>query len=164
MHRSPVRHVSAALRGALAQRGRRLAPDSGRLLLVAALLLVTGLVVAALPAQGAGRTTGLAVDAASRTVAIAPNEARRPDDRHDSDWRRGHGRHSTAPPTAAADPNANCSLIVPADPASAAGLTTPYRLTATDPHQGACHETNADQSAFVEAAIFDPIAHSVAIY
>jgi len=47
-------------------------------------------------------------------------------------------------------------LIVPPAPLSAAGLATPYRFVATDPGAGACHEANADQSAFVEAAILDP--------
>ena len=37
--------------------------------------------------------------------------------------------------TAAVNPN--CTLIVPADPLSAAGLATPYRLKATDPGSGA---------------------------
>jgi hypothetical protein len=54
---------------------------------------------------------------------------------------------------AAADPNASCTLVVPANPLSAAGLATPYQLTATDPAAGPCNEANADQSAFVEAAV-----------
>jgi len=54
---------------------------------------------------------------------------------------------------AAADPNANCSLIVPANPLTAAGLATPYQLTATDPAAGPCNEANAAQSAFVQGAI-----------
>ncbi|GLY67749.1 hypothetical protein Atai01_43680 [Amycolatopsis taiwanensis] len=49
--------------------------------------------------------------------------------------------------------NADCTLIVPADPLSAPGLATPYQLTATDAAAGPCHEANAEQSAFVEAAI-----------
>jgi hypothetical protein len=61
-----------------------------------------------------------------------------------------------------ADPN--CTLVVPAQPTTAAGLATPYLLAATDPRQGACHETNSDQSAFVEAAVFDPAQHTVSIY
>src|SRR2546430_4370688 len=60
-----------------------------------------------------------------------------------------------APPPAGAD-NPNCTLLVPAQPLTAAGLATPYRLVATDRRAGACHEANADQAPFVEAAILDP--------
>jgi hypothetical protein len=56
-----------------------------------------------------------------------------------------------APPPA--NPNLNCTIIVPPNPTSPAGLATPYRLKATDPTAGPCHEANADQSAFVEAAV-----------
>ena len=61
-------------------------------------------------------------------------------------------------------PNPNCTLIVPANPLSAQGLATPYQLTATDPAGGDCHETTADQSAFVQAAILDPATGQIAIY
>ena len=50
----------------------------------------------------------------------------------------------------------NCTLIVPAAPLTAAGLATPYQLTAIDPAAGQCHEANTGQSAFVEAAILSP--------
>src|SRR3984957_15005795 len=60
--------------------------------------------------------------------------------------------------------NPNCTLIVPADPLSAAGLAAPYRLKATDPAAGACNEANAAQSAFVEAAIFDPATGTSSVY
>lgn len=65
---------------------------------------------------------------------------------------------------AVAAPNTNCSLTVPADPTSAAGLATPYRLTATDAKAGPCDESNADQSAFVEAAVLDPATGAIGIY
>ena len=55
-----------------------------------------------------------------------------------------------------ANPNVNCTLIVPANPLSAQGLATPYQLVATDPAAGPCNEANAGQSAFVEAAILGP--------
>ena len=61
---------------------------------------------------------------------------------------RGHHRPAPKP----ADPDQNCTLIVPPAPLSAAGLATPYRFLATDRRAGACHESNANQSAFVEAA------------
>ncbi|WP_063770534.1 hypothetical protein [Streptacidiphilus carbonis] len=53
----------------------------------------------------------------------------------------------------AAAPNPNCSLIIPANPLTAQGLATPYQLTATNAGGGPCNEANANQSAFVEAAI-----------
>jgi hypothetical protein len=167
MHRPPAERPSAALRAALARCSRRLAPDSGRMLLVALVLTLTGSVFAALPDSGragSAEATSLAVDAASQTVAVTANDSRTSGDEHTSDWRRRHRAEGNTPQTPAAATNGNCSLIVPADPTSAAGLTTPYRLTATDPRQGTCHEANADQSAFVEAAIFDPATHTVAIY
>ena len=54
---------------------------------------------------------------------------------------------------APAAPNPNCSLIVPANPLTVQGLATPYQLAATDAGGGPCNEANANQSAFVEAAI-----------
>jgi hypothetical protein len=65
---------------------------------------------------------------------------------------------------AQSDPNPNCSLIVPANPLSAEGLATPYQLLATDSTAGECHESNSDQSAFVQAAILDPATGQVSIY
>ena len=64
---------------------------------------------------------------------------------------------TTTTTSAAATPNPNCTIIVPANPLSAAGLMTPYQLTATDPAMGPCNESNVGaQSAFVEAAILSP--------
>ncbi|WP_269856695.1 hypothetical protein [Streptomyces sp. RPT161] len=60
---------------------------------------------------------------------------------------------AAANPAAAANANPNCTLIVPANPLSAQGLATPYQLTATNPAMGPCNEANANQSAFVEAAV-----------
>jgi len=62
------------------------------------------------------------------------------------------------------DVNPDCTLIVPANPLSAQGLATPYQLTATDGHKGACHESNLNQSAFVQAAIIDPATGKISIY
>ena len=69
-----------------------------------------------------------------------------------------------APAASTAVPNPNCTLIVPPEPFTAKGLATPYQLTATDPGQGPCSEANTAQSAFVQAAIFDPATHSISIY
>jgi hypothetical protein len=64
----------------------------------------------------------------------------------------------------AANPNPNCSLVVPANPLTAAGLSTPYQLVATDPAAGACAEANVNQSAFVEATIIDPATGAASVY
>ncbi|WP_280690513.1 hypothetical protein [Kitasatospora sp. GAS204B] len=72
---------------------------------------------------------------------------------------------ATTPPAAPpAQPNPNCTLRVPANPLTAQGLATPYRLTATDPAQGACHESNANQSAFVQATVIDPGTGTISVY
>src|SRR5437870_3317230 len=72
----------------------------------------------------------------------------------------------TLPVTALAQavPNPDCTLIVPPAPLTAAGLATPYQLVATDPAKGPCHELNADQSAFVQAAILDQATGTISIY
>jgi hypothetical protein len=64
----------------------------------------------------------------------------------------------------AAAPNANCTIIVPANPLSAQGLATPYQLTATDPAAGPCNEANSAQTAFVQGAIVNPATGAVSIY
>jgi hypothetical protein len=60
-------------------------------------------------------------------------------------------------------PNPNCTLVVPPDPLTAAGLATPYQLMATDAAKGPCAETNGAQSAFVQGAIISP-AGQVTLY
>jgi hypothetical protein len=67
-----------------------------------------------------------------------------------------------APP--AADPNPDCTLVVPANPLSPKGLATPYQLTATDPGQGGCDEADDSQSAFVEATVVDPATGALSVY
>ncbi|WP_280724199.1 hypothetical protein [Kitasatospora sp. MAA4] len=68
----------------------------------------------------------------------------------------------TAPGGALSDPN--CTLTVPAAPLTARGLATPYTLTATDPANGPCHESNAGQAAFVQATVLDPASGAIAVY
>ncbi len=60
--------------------------------------------------------------------------------------------------------NPNCTIVIPNSPFTAAGLATPYQLTATDPTQGKCDEANTNSSAFVQAAIFDPATGQISIY
>ncbi len=65
---------------------------------------------------------------------------------------------------AGAADNMDCSLIVPPNPLSAQGLATPYRLVATNPANGACHEANKTQAAFVQGAVIDPKTGAISIY
>lgn len=65
---------------------------------------------------------------------------------------------------AATATNGDCTLIVPPDPLSARGLSTPYQLVATDAANGPCNEANATQAAFVQAAELDPVTGKIAIY
>jgi hypothetical protein len=65
---------------------------------------------------------------------------------------------------AAADPNPDCSLTIPANPLTAKGLATPYQLFATDTANGACDEANTAQSAFVEATVVDPATGALSVY
>jgi hypothetical protein len=64
----------------------------------------------------------------------------------------------------AAVPNPDCTLIVPENPLSAKGLSTPFQLVATDPNGGPCNEANGAQGAFVEAAVFNPANSQISIY
>ena len=65
---------------------------------------------------------------------------------------------------AAANPNVNCTLIVPENPLSPRGLATPYQLTATNPKDGPCNEANAGQSAFVQSVIYDRATGKFSVY
>lgn len=60
--------------------------------------------------------------------------------------------------------NTNCTLLVPANPLSAKGLATPYQLSATDPAAGPCNEANTDQSAFVQAVIYNTATGAFSVY
>jgi len=66
---------------------------------------------------------------------------------------------------ATAVPNPNCTIIVPANALSAAGLATPYQLVAPDAAaNGPCNEANVNQSAFVQGTIYDPATGKFSIY
>lgn len=64
--------------------------------------------------------------------------------------------------------NPNCTIVVPDNPLTAAGLATPYQLLPTDTNPDdtgfECHETNSNSSAFVQAAIIDPATGKISIY
>jgi len=72
---------------------------------------------------------------------------------------------STATTTAA---NVNCDIIVPANPLTAKGLSTPYQLTGPDgmsPEQSGCTMTNAAAlGAFVQATILNTQTGKLYVY
>src|SRR5579859_2193216 len=64
----------------------------------------------------------------------------------------------------AAAVNGDCTLIVPANPLTAKGLATPYKLVATNADNGPCNEANKGQAAFVQGAVIDPATGQISIY
>ncbi len=60
--------------------------------------------------------------------------------------------------------NMDCTLIVPKNPLTAQGLATPYQLVATDANNGPCNETNGNQTAFVQGAVFDTETGQISAY
>src|SRR5580698_6873295 len=79
---------------------------------------------------------------------------------------REHKKLMPPPPPAetVSGPNTDCTLIIPKSPLTPTGLATPYQLTATDPADGPCNESNTAQSTFVSAAIFDPATGNISVY
>ena len=75
---------------------------------------------------------------------------------------------SASPAVTVAAANVNCDIIVPANPLTARGLSTPYQLTGTDgmsPAQSGCTMTNAaNLGAFVQATILDPATGQLSVY
>jgi hypothetical protein len=190
MHHRPSGSPIDSLRAALARSSAHLSRRRGALLaLTLAVAVLSGTALAgrqtadtpssavvtadaaaarALPAtnatDGADPSTGVG-DASSTPAAEAvreqPTAGSNPGHRQGGDHRREAPEQA---PEQAPALNPNCTLVVPREPLSAAGLATPYQLTATDPAAGPCHEADADQSAFVEAAVFDPTTHGLSIY
>src|SRR4051812_29101560 len=76
----------------------------------------------------------------------------------------GTGPSFAAQNNAAGEPNPDCTLLVPPNPLSAAGLATPYQLSATNPANGPCLEADAATAAFVQASIIDPATGKVTVY
>ena len=52
----------------------------------------------------------------------------------------------------------DCKLVVPANPLSAAGLATPYKLLPP------CHQANATTSTFVQGAVIDLATGQISVY
>ena len=75
---------------------------------------------------------------------------------------------ATSPATTTSTTNVNCDIIVPANPLSAKGLSTPYQLTGTDgqsPAASGCEMSNAASlGAFVQATILNPRTGALSVY
>jgi hypothetical protein len=71
-------------------------------------------------------------------------------------------------PAVPASPTTTCDIIVPANPLSAEGLATPYRLTGPHgmtPAQSGCQMSNGTRlGAFVQATILDPATGALSVY
>ena len=127
------------------RRPRRPVLAAGAVVMVAAAVLAAGAYVAAgggrtatsiRPAAAAGGAGG-AGGAGAGDVATAPVDAAG----------KTINLHQSAAQAAA---SGDCTLTVPANPLTAAGLATPYQLG------DGCTETNANLQAFVEATILAP--------
>jgi hypothetical protein len=103
-------------------------------------------------AAAAGATATPTASAAA-TASTAPTAAASP------------SASATAPAAAA---NVSCNIIVPANPLSATGLSTPYQLTGPNgmtPQQSGCTMANfAALGAFVQATILDPATGKLSVY
>ena len=144
----------------------------------------TSLEVAQLSAASAARIQqpqAVQQDAAARGAELLRQSRRWHRGRRHLPRPPGHGQPSPSPsaspsgnpsPSPSASPSpapappppdeVDCALIVPADPLSARGLATPWQLT--EDGTGPCAESNPDDSAFVEAAVFDPATGQVSAY
>ena len=106
--------------------------------------MALGLALGVIVAESGGNTTKLAVAPAAASAAPAVASA---------------GPSATPAGAQNASANADCELIVPARPLTAAGLATPYQLTGPggqDPAASGCTQANPDLQAFVQATILDP--------
>jgi hypothetical protein len=120
--------------------------------LFAAVIGLLAAVLTTMPQVAGGGHTGWSVALQAATAARTHG------------MQEGAGNHGSKQAAAAAKPiqAVNCALIVPADPLSAGGLATPWRLV----RDGAapCNESDPGAAAFVEAAIFDPATGQVSVY
>lgn len=119
------------------------------------------------PAHGAATGTPAGMDDPADAVAgdAAPDPNPNPDPAAQGRNNERHRRlQAAANGGGGRNPNPNCTLIVPDAPLTAQGLATPYQLVATNRRNGPCRESNANQSAFVEATIIDPATGALSIY
>jgi hypothetical protein len=61
-------------------------------------------------------------------------------------------------------PNPNCALIVPNNPLTATGLSTPFQLVALNAANGPCHQNNTLQASFVQGAVINLATGQISIY
>jgi hypothetical protein len=69
-----------------------------------------------------------------------------------------------AAPIASFAQNLECTLIVPSNPLSKAGLATPYQLTATNPANGPCDQTSFNSRTFVHGVFINPNTGLIGVY
>jgi hypothetical protein len=60
--------------------------------------------------------------------------------------------------------NPNCKILVPPSPLSAAGLATPYQLSALNASLGPCNMNNPAQTSFVQGVIFNMDTGAFSVY
>jgi len=60
--------------------------------------------------------------------------------------------------------NPNCALIVPPNPLTAVGLSTPYQLVPAVVGAGPCNQSNPNQASFVQGAVLDLINGIITVY
>ena len=60
--------------------------------------------------------------------------------------------------------NLNCAIIIPPNPLTAQGLSTPFYYTALNPQDGICDQSNSLQSSFVEGMILNLDNGTISIY
>lgn len=68
-------------------------------------------------------------------------------------------RSAAQPPLLLGQAAGDCALVVPDDPLTARGLSTPYQLAGRG-----CDEATADTAAFVQAAVIDRATGQVSVY
>ena len=102
-----------------------------------------------LPLAGAAVVTG----GLAATLAVASSAA------------PAHSAGSAAPVAATLTDAtaANCTIVVPSDPLSAAGLATPYQLVPTG-QTGVCDDANSGDAAFVQGVIINPTTGQISVY
>ena len=135
-----------------AARNRPAARSGRQLILPLAVPMALGLALGIVVAESGGTTTKLAVAPAAASAAPAGTSAT---------------ASATPAATQNASANADCELIVPARPLTAAGLATPYQLTGPggqDPAASGCTQANPDLQAFVQATILDPATGRLWVY
>ena len=57
----------------------------------------------------------------------------------------------------------NCTVVVPSDLLSSAGLATPYQLSGTPTGQS-CDDVNPNESAFVQGVLDSPGTGQISVY